>query len=348
MRRRDFIQRMAAAGVAFPVAAANKQALRSAGGLNKQIAFARGIKDRESVGRWLTGPIQSFIPSFNEDGSIDFEGVRNFVDRSIEGGSRTILITAGDSHLICMTNQEIAELTKIICEHTAGRAMVVAADWETRTATTVEFSKYAKSVGASVLMTKPADWAKSCSPASFAQHCINVAQHLPVMIVTNSFSQRGHDFGIQAIQAAVKGSERVVAVKDDLLGDFAPRLCEIVRGTGVVAFAGGFKENHLLLHKHGCGSCYMSTFQAFAPSVKDRYWAAFQSNDLDRAREIIAEYEKPYFDLLMSLPSGWNAGMHGTLALYGITKKYRPKPYLTITEEELSQVADFLRKKHLL
>jgi hypothetical protein len=46
--------------------------------------------------------------------------------------------------------------------------------------------------------------------------------------------------------------------------------------------------------------------------------------------------------------SGWNAGWHGTLALCGIAKKFRPKPYLTITEDELNRVADFLRKKRLL
>lgn len=317
-------------------------------GLAKQRALGREVRDRKSVAEWLTGPIQSFRPSFNEDGSIDFDGVRRFVDCSIEGGSKTILLTAGDSHFICMTNDEIAEITRVVCEHTAGRAMIVAADWDTRTRTAVEFATYAREHGASIIMTKPADWAQSVTPETFAEHCVEVSRHLPVMIVTNSFMGRPLEFGINAIRMAIEGSDQVVSVKDDLLGEFAQQLCMTVAGSGVVAFAGGLKRNHLVMHHAGCGSTYMSTFLAFAPQIAKKYWSAIQAGNLEAAQGVIDEYETPYFNFLSKLPSGWNAGFHGTQAIYGITQKYRPRPYVTISDGELERLKGFLEKLELL
>ena len=54
--------------------------------------------DRDRVREALTGPIASVHTPFNEDGSIDFDGLRRSIDFDIAAGSRTVLLTAGDSH----------------------------------------------------------------------------------------------------------------------------------------------------------------------------------------------------------------------------------------------------------
>ncbi len=126
MNRRTFLSGLGSGILGSAVASAREgqTTLSPSTGLTRQLALSRQIQDRETAAEFLKGPIQSFRTSFNQDGSIDYDGVRNFVDHSISGGSKTILMTAGDSHLTCMTNEEIASLTHLICEHTAGRAMV--------------------------------------------------------------------------------------------------------------------------------------------------------------------------------------------------------------------------------
>ena len=43
----------------------------------------------------LTGPVMSLQTAFDSNGDIDFQGVRRIIDVSLEGGSRTIMLTAG-------------------------------------------------------------------------------------------------------------------------------------------------------------------------------------------------------------------------------------------------------------
>ena len=51
------------------------------------------MKSREEIRDALTCPIASVPTLFLRDGSIDFDGVRNFVDFAIAGGTKTMLIT---------------------------------------------------------------------------------------------------------------------------------------------------------------------------------------------------------------------------------------------------------------
>ncbi|MBL4574673.1 MAG: hypothetical protein JKY51_01060, partial [Opitutaceae bacterium] len=44
----------------------------------------------------LAGPVMSLRTAFDEEGEIDFEAVRKIIDRGIEGGTRTVMLTVGD------------------------------------------------------------------------------------------------------------------------------------------------------------------------------------------------------------------------------------------------------------
>src|SRR5688572_18631736 len=105
--------------------------------MSKPIALAQ-------VRAALTGPIASIRTPFNRDGSIDFDGVRRVIDFHIQAGCKASLLTAGDSHFHCLTDGEIAQVNRVVVEHTAGRALTVACDWEFATPQAVEFAKYCR------------------------------------------------------------------------------------------------------------------------------------------------------------------------------------------------------------
>jgi len=52
---------------------------------------------REKAKMALTGPVASVPTLFSRDGSIDWNGLRNCIDFVISGGTKTILLTHGDS-----------------------------------------------------------------------------------------------------------------------------------------------------------------------------------------------------------------------------------------------------------
>jgi len=342
--RRQFIERSTALGIAaggFLTAGADKASKAPAEGKPARRAPRRTKPlDREEIRHHLTGPIASVHTPFTKDGSIDFKSLARLIDFTIEAGSKTVLLTAGDSHFFCLSEREIADVTKAVCEQAAGRALVVAADRQYSTTRAVEFAEFSRDAGADVVMCLPPDWGASCTPETLAEHYAAVANKMPVMIVTGVFISRGADFGLKAIELAMDRSPNVVAVKDDMVGEFARRLSLLTFGR-IAVFAGGTKEHHMNAWPYGCDG-YMSTFITFAPQVAHDYWGAIQRKDMEAARRIIKEIDMPLFETIGKLTGGFDAGIHGILEIYGLAERWRRKPYYSLGDAEMDQLKQFL------
>ena len=257
-----------------------------------------------------------------------------------------MLLTAGDSHYIALSDREIGEASRTVVEHTAGRAMTVVADRQYTTRQATEFAEFAANIGADVYMVLPPDWARSCTAESLAAHYSEISREIPVMIVTGVFSTRGEEFGLRALRMLLDSEANVVAVKDDVCGTFARRLSLLVRGRWAV-FAGGQKQNHMNMHPYGCDG-YMSTFITFKPEIAHRYWAAVSAGDLGSAAAVIRDFDLPFFELLGGFTGGFDAALHGVLELFGICRRWRPAPYYSLSDAEMETLADGLRRIHVL
>ena len=82
----------------------------------------------QSLRSLLSGPVTSLHTPFNKDGEIDYSGLRGLVERGVSAGSTAMMLTYGDSLFSLLTDTEVAEVTRVVAEQTAGRAAVVAAD----------------------------------------------------------------------------------------------------------------------------------------------------------------------------------------------------------------------------
>ena len=306
-------------------------------------------KSREEIRHHLTGPNATIRTPFERDGSIDYSSLCNLIDFVIEAGSRSVILTMGDSLYTLLSDDEVASLTRATVEHTAGRAMVVAADKNAWTGKAVEFGRFARELGADLVMASPPDWGASATVDTLVDHYAAVAEHIPVMVVTNVFISRGMQFGLETVQRLVDEVDNIVAVKDDMCGEFGRRLCLMVQDRWAV-YSGGYKQNHLDMVPYGCDG-YLSTFITFQPRVAHDYWNAVQGQNMETARRIMKEIEFPFWDCLHSLPGGGvgkDGAIHAVYELYGITKRWRRSPYHNLDNEEMEKLADFLKSKGLL
>ena len=210
----------------------------------------------------LTGPVMSVHTPFTREGAIDYDSLRGLVDRGIDAGSTTMLLTYGDSLYSLLTDDEVADVTRVVAEQTAGRAAVVAADRIWWTGKTVDFARYAREVGADLLMVLPPDWAGSCTADSYVAHYAAAAAEIPVMVVTNAFS-RSQAMGLEVLRRLRDDVPGVIAIKDDLVGVFARKMALLLHGHWAI-ISGGQKQNHFDLVHYGCDG-YLSTFVTFAP-----------------------------------------------------------------------------------
>ena len=106
---------------------------------------------------------------------------------------------------------------------------------------------------------------------------------------------------------------------------------------------GGQKQNHMNAHPYGCNG-YLSAFITFKPDIAHRYWSAIQANDISTAATVIRDFDIPFFNLISSMPGGFDAGIHGVLELFGICKRWRRLPYYSLNDREMEILADGLKR----
>lgn len=301
----------------------------------------RPKNDPAEIRARLQGPLGSLRTPFGRDGAIDFAALRRMVDFLVEAGSPALMLTYGDSLYSLLTDQEVEAVTRVVAEQAAGRSLVIAADrgWWTGKAT--EFAAFARECGADLLMLMPPTWADSVTPTTLAAHYAAVSQQLPVMMVTNVFASLGTAAGLETLRQVMENAPNVVAVKDDLCDEFGRRL-SLLAYDRLAVVAGGQKQNHLNAWPYGCDG-YLSTFITFKPSVAHDYWHAVQRGDVAAASRIIRETDMPFFDTILKLPGGFDAGIHAVLELFGLAERWRRPPYASLDEAEMERLSDFLQ-----
>jgi dihydrodipicolinate synthase/N-acetylneuraminate lyase len=295
----------------------------------------------------LGGPWPSIRTPFTSQGEIDFDAMRRHLDFMIERAkAKAVVLTWGDSLYSLLTDEEIAQVTKVVVQFVDKRALVVAADNSWWTGKTVQFAEYCVEVGADMLMVMPPDWAHSTTVESLVTHYHAASQQIPVMLVTNYLGRRGTAFGLEVIKRLRDEVPGVMALKDDVGGAFIRKACLLTHGHWALS-AGGQKQNHMNMHPYGVGG-YLSTCMTFKPEIAWRYWNAIQADDLEAARSVIRDYDMPLFDYLIASEGSFDAAIHGIFELFGFAKRYRRPPYHSLTDEQMRDLAEFLEKKKFL
>ena len=289
----------------------------------------------------LTGPCPSIRTPFTPDGEIDFEDLRSQIDFVIDAGAKVVILTAGDSLFTVLTDEEVGQLTKAVVEHVSGRAVVVAATGQWWTGRSAEFAQCCKELGADVLMVLPPDWSASTTVETLVAHYAAAAEHMPVMVVTNYLGRRSPAFAIDVIQALYNRVPGIVAVKDDVTGEFARKLCLMTHERWAI-ISGGKKENHMNMLPYGVDG-FFSIHISFKPEIAWRYWQAVQDGSMDVARTVIRDYDIPLFDYVRAVEGGYDAAFHGILEIFGVMKRYRRPPYHTLSDEQMQELSAFLR-----
>ncbi len=284
-------------------------------------------------------PIPSISTPFQADGSIDHTMLHTMVEQYLAWGHEVLMLTAGDSHFLCLGDAEIAEVTFSVLDQVGTRASVIVADRYFATRAAMAFAAETARRGAACYMAMPPDWAASTMAEELVAHYRAIGKIIPVMLVTNVFMARGPmGFGLDVCRRLLDAPE-IVAVKDDVCGAFGRAMCTLLAGEKAV-ISGGQKQNHFDLADYGAVG-HLTTFGRFMPSVSRAYWKACQQGDRARATAIIKQIDMPYFKLISGFRGGFNAGIYGSLELAGVARRYRRPPYATITGEDMEKLQDF-------
>lgn len=107
----------------------------------------------------MTTPPKGILPvaptPFNDDGTVDFEGMRRVLDCMIDQGVDAICILANYSEQFVLSDEERGDLMRVSLEHVAGRVPVIVTTSHFSTALAVARARAAEAAGAAMIMMMP-------------------------------------------------------------------------------------------------------------------------------------------------------------------------------------------------
>lgn len=303
--------------------------------------------DIQQISRSFMNAIPSIRTPFSKNGDIDFDSLRRMVEFDIAAGSTSLVITMGDSLFTLLSEQEIVDVTRTVVEQTAGRAAVAACTgyWSTRQC--IEFARRMNGIGVDILMLLGSNWYPgACCADDIVTHFKAVADEIPVMANTGYLGWHGHTTGLEVTKRLVDEVPNVIAAKADVTGEYDRKTC-LIAGEKWVIFSGGTKQFHLDLHPYGCKG-HMATFITFKPEISHKYWNAITKGDILTAVSVIKDFDYPFFELISTLPGGFDAGMHALDEIFSIGKRYRRLPYHSLDDADMDKLRTFFVEKKLL
>ena len=122
---------------------------------------------------------------FNEDGTIDLEGMKRVLDCLIDQGADGICVLANFSEQFLISDAEREVLARLSVEHVAGRVPLVVTISHYATQIAVERAQFAKDLGADIVMMMPpyhGALLKGTPEQSFEQFAAVGEVGIPIMV----------------------------------------------------------------------------------------------------------------------------------------------------------------------
>lgn len=273
----------------------------------------------------LRGPILSYPTTFKENNEINFQAFHNMTERALRYDIPIFELTAGNSKYGLIDYEEIKQVTKTMVEAVQHRGITIAAtlDWDTEQ--TVDYARYAESVGADalqVLRLKDVD-----DDVQF-ERFKKITQNTRIPLALHGGSSS------ELYRKLITLDNFVAAKEDSRLTTFIDQIIEF--GDRVAFFTGGAENRYLVGYPYGC-KAFFSTYSGFAPDIPMKFWKAIRSDNLKKAVAITTKYDHPF------IKSFSHPFWHATLEYFGVAQRYLRGTLkgVSYTQEQMKEVKEF-------
>lgn len=293
---------------------------------------------------WLRGCATALVTPFKSDGAIDEERLRAFINYQIEGGVRILVPCGTTGESVTMTEEEDQRVISIAVELARGRARVIAGTGSNSTASTIEYSRKARELGAdAVLVVAP--YYNKPTQAGMDAHFRAVAaavSDIPVVLY-NVPGRTSSNIAAQTVLKLAREVENIVAVKE-ASGNLS-QIMEILRGRpeGFRVLSGDDAVTLPMIALGGDGLISVASNEA--PTLMSEMVDAALSGEWEKAREL-------HYRLLPLMEVNFIETSPGpvkaALALMGMIEENFRLPLVPVLEETRQRVRAVIAELGLL
>jgi 4-hydroxy-tetrahydrodipicolinate synthase len=296
---------------------------------------------RESI----VGVVVGLPTLFNEDYSINHDGMRTHVDFLVDAGVNVLMLSRGISEWSYLTYEEIKAVTKNVAETVGGRVPFITSTFDWWTGQATEFAKYARDVGADGCLIALPPLFTSYDPAlhddAFCQHfeAISKATDMGLLIHEKNLFGWGGGTGSPLSMTLIDrlaDIDTVVGMKMEGGDHFYAH--QVVRKTrDRLAIIGDWgPEAWLFSYEYGVGANISGVAQ-YAPKAVLKFWADLRDGRLVDARRTINTSLTLYWT---KWPKGidWVAAIKASMEFVGLPASPMRPPNAQLTPEQKEQL----------
>lgn len=137
----------------------------------------------------FTGVATAVVTPMNEDGSINFDRLREFIDEQIEAGITALVICGTTGESSTMTLEEHIEVIRVAVQHTNGRAKIIAGAGSNDTVCAADLAKEAEEAGVDALLLVTPYYNKA-TQSGLVAHYTYVADRVNIPIILYNVPSR--------------------------------------------------------------------------------------------------------------------------------------------------------------
>ena len=231
----------------------------------------------------ILGSIVALVTPFNEDGSVDYPGLRRLIDWHIAEGTDCIGVvgTTGESPTVSV--EEHCEIIRVAVSHAAGRVPIMAGAGANSTREAIELTKFSKEVGADCTLQVVPYYNKP-SQEGIYQHFKAIAEAVDLPVVL--YNVPGRTVADMQPETALRLAQvpGVIGIKE-ATGNIE-RAAQLIKhapaGFSIYSGDDGTAVALMLLGGHG----NVSVTANVAPKLMHELCMAAIAGDVPKAREI--------------------------------------------------------------
>ena len=292
----------------------------------------------------IEGPVIPIPTPFNQDESVDLEGLGNYVKFLSENEMPAVMTTVGTSRYNLLSWQEMLDVNETLVKNAGPNTQTIVANPTTGgLKNTIEFGKHAEKIGADYFLVffPERHYGEDNTFDYFKTLCDN----LSIKILIHEMPMR-NGLGGGAVQYSLELLERlfqlenIVGVKEEALdAEYSNKILEKFAEDVLIIGAGGGMSRYLNRDHQRGSMAFLGGIGGFIPKIELDFYKAITSGDNATATKIVEEIELKYFEKVV--PFGWHPSLKIALSIKGLTQPYERSPMKQFpdSETELMKVA---------
>lgn len=162
----------------------------------------------------IKGIIVPIVTPMNDDESINYEELKNHIDRLIDAGAHGIFPCGTNGEAYILSNEEKIELFKKTVEYVGKRVPVYAGTGCIGTKDTIELSKKAEEIGVDVLSIVTPSFAKASQYELYTHYCeIDKEVNIPILLY-NIPARTGNALEPETVKKIAQNTKNIIGAKD--------------------------------------------------------------------------------------------------------------------------------------